>query len=159
FRWEKRLIGRFVATSVGRAATSMATVLLIKEFLDGAMDAGSSRLGALVVGAFGQAALFWILAAALLLAYLGGAFMNYDNQISQQRIVKVLELGIWDRLIRHLLTLSVPFFDRQSHGDIIQAVRQDISQLRLVVVSIANLFFEGMLGASLVCAAVALSPS
>jgi ABC-type multidrug transport system fused ATPase/permease subunit len=159
FRWEKRLIGRFVATSVGRAATSMATVLLVKEFLGGTMEGGSSRLGAAVVGAFGPAALFWILAGALLLAYLGGALMNYDNQIVQQRIVKVLELGVWDRLIRHLLTLSVPFFDRQSHGDIIQAVRQDISQLRLVVVSLANIFFEGMLAASLVFAGVALSPS
>jgi ABC-type multidrug transport system fused ATPase/permease subunit len=40
-----------------------------------------------------------------------------------------------ERLIRHLLHLSVTFFDRQSHGDIIQAVRQDVTELRTVVMA------------------------
>jgi ABC-type bacteriocin/lantibiotic exporter with double-glycine peptidase domain len=52
------------------------------------------------------------------------------------------ELGVMERVIRHLLDLSVPFADRQSHSDIIQTVRTDISQMRMVIQSAANIFLD-----------------
>jgi subfamily B ATP-binding cassette protein MsbA len=78
--------------------------------------------------------------------------------VAQQRIVKVIELGLMERLIRHLLGLSVPFFDRQSQGDIIQAVRQDVSELRATILAMAQLVLESTVAIGLLVAALLLSP-
>jgi ABC-type multidrug transport system fused ATPase/permease subunit len=98
-------------------------------------------------------------AALLVLSYAGASLFLYDNQVARQRIVKLVELGLMERLIRHLLTLSVPFYDRQSHGDFIQAVRQDVSNLRAVIMAYGGLFMEGLVGLGAVGAAVAISPT
>ncbi len=157
FRWEKRLIARFVATSVATTLSGMAVILLIREFLDGAMGV-EGGLMAWFVALAGAPAAIWLLAGSLLLAYLLGSVANYDNRVCQQRIVKVLELGMMERLIWRLLTLSVPFFDRQSHGDVIQAVRQDVSQMRQAVESAANVLLNGLLTVGLFAAAFWVSP-
>lgn len=81
-----------------------------------------------------------MLAALLVCVFVGASLLDYDNQVVQQRIIKIVELGMMERLIRHLLSLSVPFFDRQSHGDIVHAVRQDVSELRMVILAVARLF-------------------
>ena len=157
FRFERRLLARFVLTAVGRAATSMIVILLIRDFLGGVLGERGGLAG-VVSGTLGTAWALWAVATLLVAAYVGGSLLSYDNQVAQQRIIKVLELGMMERLIRHLLALSVPFFDRQSHGDIIQAVRQDVSNLRTVVISLANVFLEGVLAVALVISAVWLSP-
>jgi subfamily B ATP-binding cassette protein MsbA len=137
----------------------MFVILLIKDFLSGAIGGGGEGVAGWLTGAVGAEPSLWIVAALLVTAYVGGSMLNYDNQVTQQRIVKVLELGMMDKLIRHLLSMSVPFFDKQSHGDIIQAVRQDVSNLRIVVISIANLLLEGLLAVALAAAAFWLSPT
>ena len=43
------------------------------------------------------------------------------------------------KLIRHLLTLSVSFFDKQSHSDIVQTVRIDVTQLRVMVSALGSI--------------------
>ena len=77
--------------------------------------------------------------ALLLLVTLGSAAFNYDSQVSQQKIVKAIELGTMERVIRLLLTLSVGFLDRRTHGDLLQSVRQDVSQLRSVILATASI--------------------
>jgi len=52
----------------------------------------------------------------------------------------------------------VPFFDKQSHGDIIQAVRNDVIQLRTMIRAMANITLEGMLALGLLLAAIKISP-
>jgi subfamily B ATP-binding cassette protein MsbA len=156
FRYQKRLVARFVFTSVARSALSMAAILLINEFLAGVL--GGAGLAALVAARFGQMASLWVVAVLLVGAYIGASVFNYFNQVAQQQIIKVLELGMMERLVRHLLSLSVPFFDRQSHGDIIQAVRQDVSHLRTVVLGWAKIFLEATVAAGLFVAALQLSP-
>ena len=89
----------------------------------------------------------------------GASLANYDSEVAQQRITKVVELGVMERLVGHLLTLSVPFFDRQSHSDIVQAVRIDVSSLRAVVVAMGRLLLEGCLAVGMVASAIWLSPS
>lgn len=157
FRWEKRLIARFAATALGRSAASLAVILLIKEFLAGAVGT-QEGLAASLGASLGSMGALWLTAGALFACYVTSALCAYDNQVTQQRIVKILELGMMERLIRHLLTLSVPFFDRQEPGDIIQAVRQDISELRQVVTGLANIVFEGLLAVALFVSALVLSP-
>lgn len=155
---DRGLVARFVMTAAGRAAASLAVILLIREFLSGVLGEGGG-MARWAADYMGPVPALWTVAVLMVGAYVCGSLFNYDNQVSQQRIIKILELGIMERLIRHLLSLSVPFFDRQSHGDIIQAVRQDVTQLRIVVISLANLFLEGILAVALLIAALWLSLS
>lgn len=153
----RSLVVRFVVTSLGRSALSMTTILLVREFLGGILGGGSglpTRLGQLL-GADGA---LYAVAAALFLTYVGASLCAYDNQITQQRVVKVLELGMMDRLLNHLLGLSVSFFDRQSHGDVMQAVRSDVSELRLVIFALSKAVLDGVTAIGLFAAALWLSP-
>jgi ATP-binding cassette, subfamily B, bacterial MsbA len=157
FRTERRLMAAFVLSSTGRSAFTLAGILLIREFLAGLLGGGGGLAGALAV-AFGTTGALWCVALLLIGTYIGASGLNYYNAVTQQRIVKVIELGLMERLIRHLLHLSVPFFDRQSHGDIIQAVRQDVSELRTVIMAWATLWLELAVAAGLFIAALLLSP-
>lgn len=157
-RTEKRLFVRFGLASLGRAGLSMATLLLIQEFLAGVLGQ-SGGLAARFVETFGTMSALILIAALLVLAYFGASLLYYDVQVVQQRVVKVLELGVMERLIRHLLSLSLGFYGRLSHGDLIQAVREDVSRLRAVVTSYARIFLEGTQAVALGITAVYLSPS
>jgi subfamily B ATP-binding cassette protein MsbA len=156
-RGEKLLLLRFVVSSLGRTGLAMAGILLIREFLAGVLGEGDG-LAATFTRSYGAHASLWLVAALLIVSHAGSSLFNYDNQVVQQRVVRLLELGVMERLIRHLLTLSVPFLDRQSHGDLIQAVRRDVSQLRVVIISMANVCLEGTLAVGLLISAVWLSP-
>ena len=86
FRWEKRLIARFALTALGRSAASLGVILLIKEFLAGAIGSGEGVAAALSssVGATGA---LWLTATGLLSCYIAGALCAYDNQVTQQRTI------------------------------------------------------------------------
>jgi ATP-binding cassette, subfamily B, bacterial MsbA len=157
FRHQKRALARFAATSIGRSALATASILLMKEFLGGIIGETGGLAGAVTTAVGPQAALS-ILAVLLVGTYVGASVMTYDNEVMQQRLVKILELGMMERLIRHLLVLSVSVFDRQSHGDIVHAVRQDVSELRIVVLSLSRLVMEGVLAIGLLASAIWLSP-
>ena len=154
FRPHPGLVARFVATSLGRAGLTAASILLIREFLSGVL--GAQR--GLVQGISIEASLF-IVVGLLLVANLGAAALNYDSQVSQQKMVKAIELGTMERLIRLFLLLSVGFLDRRSHGDLLQSVRQDVTQVRSVVLCTAGILLESLQAAALICAAISLSPS
>ena len=157
FRHRKSLLFRFVITAIGTSALSMAAVLLIREFLGGVLSSEAGLAGR-AAEMFGPMGALWVLAGLLIVTYVGQSLLTFDNQVTQQRIVKVLELGMMERLIRHLLGLSVPFFDRLSHGDIIQAVRQDVTNLRNVVLAMARLCLNVFMTIGLFIAALMLSP-
>ena len=147
------LVARFTVGSLGRAAMTAASILLIREFLAGVLGQGR---------AFGfsldpQAAL-WITVALLLLVSLSAAVCNYDSQVTQMKLVKAIELGTMERMIRHLLGLSVGFLDRRTHGELLESIRQDVIQMRMVVLSTARIVLEVLQTAGLVAAAVSFSP-
>jgi subfamily B ATP-binding cassette protein MsbA len=157
-RQEPWLLARFTLASVGRAALAAATILLIREFLSGVLGE-SEGLAGQVADRFGADGALWAVAALLLLAHLGATLLTYDSRVSQQRIVKVVELGTMDRLIRHLLSLSVSFFDERTHGDLIQTVRQDVSHLRTSAMAAATIVLESIQALFLIAVAIVLSPS
>lgn len=157
FRPKKRWLVRFVATSIGRTALTMASVLLIREFLAGILGEGDG-LAASFADSFGAATAVWVVAALLVSSHIGASLMKYDNQVLQQRMVKVLELGLMQRLVHHLLALSVSYYDRHSEGDLIQLLRQDVARLRGAVLALGNVFLEATLAVGLFVAAVLLSP-
>ncbi|MFP5355998.1 MAG: ABC transporter ATP-binding protein [Gemmatimonadota bacterium] len=157
FRHQKRALARFAFTSIGRSALTTASILLMKEFLGGIIGDTGGLAGA-VSATLGPQGALAVLAVLLVGTYVGASVMAYDNEVMQQRLVKVLELGMMERLIRHLLSLSVSVFDRQSHGDIVHAVRQDVSELRAVVLSLGKLVLEGLMALGLLASALWLSP-
>lgn len=146
------LVARFTAGSLGRAAMTAASILLIREFLAGVL--GQGRAFGFSVSA--ESAL-WITVALLLLVSLSAAAFNYDSQVTQQKIVKAIELSTMERLIRQLLGLSVGFLDRRTHGDLIQTIRQDVTNMRMVVLSSARIVLEVFLTAGLIATAVSFS--
>jgi ABC-type multidrug transport system fused ATPase/permease subunit len=147
------LVARFTIGSLGRAAMTAASILLIREFLAGVL--GQGRAFGFTVS--GESAL-WITVALLLLVSLSAAVFNYDSQVTQQKIVKAIELGTMERMIRHLLSLSVGFLDRRTHGELLESIRQDVIQMRMVVLSTARIVLEIFQTAGLVAAAVSFSP-
>lgn len=158
FAERKILLARFVITSLGRAVTSMAVIFFIREFLAGAVQE-QTGFGELVSASLGPSSSLWMAAVLLLVTYLVGALFYYDNHIVVQRIIKVIELGFMERVIEHLLKLSVPYADHQSHGEIIQTVRTDVSQMRMVVESVARMSLEGVVVLGLMTVAIGMSPS
>ncbi len=145
-RLEPRHILRFAAASIGRAALTSLSILIIYRFLAGVLVRGEGLS-------------LWLAVGLLLVAQLGAAALAYDARLSEQRVVAVIELGTMDRLIRHILSLSAGFFDGRTHGDLVQSVRQDVTNLRLVTVSGAQLLLESVQAVGLIAVAVSLSPS
>ena len=146
------LVTRFTVASLGRAAMTAVSLLLIREFLAGVLGQGR----AFGVSVSAESAL-WITVALLLLVSLSAAAFNYDSQVTQQKIVKAIELSTMERLIRQLLGLSVGFLDRRTHGDLIQTIRQDVTNMRMVVLSTARIVLEVFLTAGLIATAVSFS--
>ena len=157
FRWQKKLLARFLLTSIGRALTTMAVIFFIREFLAGAVEEPTGFTKT-IADSFGSTAVLWVAAGLLLLTYLLGALLYYDNQIVVQRIIKVMELGVMERLIRHLLILSVPYADRQQYGEVIQTLRNDVTQMRMVVHAAANILLEALVVVGLMIMAAWISP-
>ncbi|MCA9192643.1 MAG: ABC transporter ATP-binding protein [Planctomycetales bacterium] len=157
FRDRKLLLVRFVVTSLGRAITSMAVIFFMREFLASAI-AEPTRFTAWSTEIIGPKAALWLSAGLMLVTYLAGALFYFDNHVIVQRIIKVIELGVMERVIRHLLKLSVPFADTQSHGDIIQTVRTDVTQLRIVVQATSRMVLEGAVVVGLAMVAIYVSP-
>ena len=153
------LVFRFALASLGRAALTAATILLIREFLAGALaDGGGSGLAARIAEAMGPKAVLWVTATSLLLAHIGAALLAYDAQVTQMRIVRVIELGTMQRLIAQLLRLSAAYFDRRTHGDVIQGLWHDVQAMRTATVAAGTAVLESLQAAFLLITAVILSP-
>ncbi|HUQ83291.1 MAG TPA: ABC transporter ATP-binding protein [Gemmatimonadaceae bacterium] len=151
------LAASFILSSLGRAALAGAAMLLIREFLGGVLGRGSG-MARTIADTYGATTALWVVAGALVLTQLVAAGLAYSAQVSQQGLVAAVELGTMDRLIGHLLGLSAGFFDRRTHGELIQTVRQDVSQLRAIAVAAATMTLDAMNAVGLMAAAAVLSP-
>jgi subfamily B ATP-binding cassette protein MsbA len=63
-----------------------------------------------------------------------------------------------ERLVHHLLSMSVLMIERQSPGDLIEAVREDVQRLRTALVAIATIVVRSLTATALVASAIWLSP-
>ncbi|MBC8085910.1 MAG: ABC transporter ATP-binding protein [Phycisphaerae bacterium] len=157
FRKERWLVGRFVVMSLLRAVLTAASIYLLQQFLAGVLG-GAPGIAAAMASRWDAPTALWTVAGALTVCYLLISAVTYDSQIVEQRLIRVVELGVMEQLTSHLLTLSVDFFDRHSHGDLVLAMRQDVSRLRTVLTAQARMVFEFSQAVGLVAAAVWLSP-
>jgi ABC-type multidrug transport system fused ATPase/permease subunit len=152
-RGEPALVSGFVLSTIGRAALSSSTILLIHEFLAAALGRGDGWAARL-----GLHPPVWSLVALLLGVQLAAVLLAYHSRLAEQRILEVVELGTMDRLIRHVLTLSVGFFDHRTHGELVQTIRQDVANLRSVTMAASALLLESLQAAGLIAVAITLSP-
>jgi ABC-type multidrug transport system fused ATPase/permease subunit len=156
-RRQPGLLARFAAASLGRAALTAASILLIREFLAAVL--GNRSELASIAQRFGIPLNLWSVVALLFVSMLGSALLTYSARVNEQRIVTVVELGTMDRLIRHILGLSVGYFERRTHGELVQTIRQDVTHVRMVVMAGAHMVLEVLQTLGLMIAAISLSPS
>ena len=157
FRKRKRLLTQYFVTSFGGAACSAVLVLLIQQFLAVAHHKEGHFVQYLAT-LFGQANLFVVLTSLLVLSQLLGTYLGYQNRLCTQSASEILELGLMDRIVRILLRLSVQFFKRQSEGDLMQAVRTDVTNMRLLTVCYAGLVRSALMGIAMAWVVIWLNP-
>lgn len=141
-RRQPALVLRFLLGSLGRAALTSVTILLMHRFLS----------------AVTQKTL-WPIVGMLAVVQLGAVALAYDSRISEHRIQTAVELGTLERLIAHILGLSADFFDARTHGELIQSVRTDVTNLRSVVAAQSTLLLEVTQAIGLIAVATRLSPT
>ena len=157
-RTERSALLRFGLASCVGAALPMVSILLLHQFLAGVLGQGDG-VSAAIAREVGTVAAIWTLAMLLLATFIASAGIGFHNEVLQQRLVRTIELGLMERLVRHLLTLSVLAIERQSHGDMLEAVREDVARARTAIVAFATMMERAVTAAALVGAAIWLSPS
>jgi ATP-binding cassette, subfamily B, bacterial MsbA len=157
FRRRKRLVVLFFVTSFGRTFSTLASVLLLQQFLSVALGKKGAVAG-MITRFYGGSNIIYILVVLMLVVTFATAFFTYWNALVTQKAVEVLELGLMRRLLRHILSLSVQYFHRRTQGDIIQTVRQDVVQLRTLVSSTANVIMDGTMVLAMAGVQAWLSP-
>lgn len=148
---------RFGLGSITGALLPMLSILLLHQFLAGVLGA-EQGVASRLTQSIGRTATLWVGAALLLATFLATAAVLFYNAVARDRLVRTIELRVMERLVRHLMTLSVLAIDGHSPGDILEAVRQDVGRLRAVLVASANLILRGLTAIGLVASAVWLSP-
>ncbi len=147
----------FATTAFCRIATTVAAILLIRDFLTGVLSQPSGVVRQLTT-AIGQTAALWVVVGLLLAVFLASALCAYASQLAMQRLMRLLELELMQKVIRHLLHLPVAFFDRQHRGDIVESVRNDVSKTRTAATSIIEIGLYAAQAAAYMGSALLLSP-
>jgi ABC-type multidrug transport system fused ATPase/permease subunit len=153
-RW---LIAGFLATSLLRIATTVAAVVLIRDFL-GSVLSQPTGFAAALTKSVGQSTALLLVAALLLAVFVVSALAAYGAQVAMQKMARLVELNLMETVITHLLRLPVAFFDRRHRGDLIESVRQDVSKTRAVASSFIEFGVLGAQAVSYTAAALWLSP-
>jgi ATP-binding cassette, subfamily B, bacterial MsbA len=153
-RW---LIAGFLATSMLRIATTVAAVVLIRDFL-GSVLSQPTGFAAGLTNSVGQSTALLLVAAMLLAVFITSALAAYGAQVAMQKMARLVELDLMETVITHLLRLPVAFFDRRHRGDLIESVRQDVSKTRAVASSFIEFGVLGAQAVSYTAAALWLSP-
>ena len=152
------LLLRFVVATLGRAALTSLTILLIHQFLATVLGQPGGWASALLHRAGIELSLGAVI-VMLTLVQLAAIVLGYDARVSEHRILSAIEMGTMERVIRHVLGLSVDFFDDRTHGEFVQSLRNDVANLRLVCAAYATILLEMTQAIGLIAVATRLSPS
>ena len=147
----------FLGASIVRIGTTVAAVLLIRDFLTSVL-ATPTGIAASLTAAVGQSNALLLVAGILLAVFLIGALAAYGSQVAMQQLSRRVELDLMETLITHLLRLPVAFFDQRRRGDLIESVRQDVSKTRAVASSVVELAVFAAQATAYAAAALWLSP-
>lgn len=148
---------RYGVTSVARALSAMMLVLMIQQFL-AVVHHKQGAFATFLSSHFGHDGLMISMAVLLAGVILFSALLGYDNRVTQQTISEILEIGVMEQIIRHLLRLSVQFFKTHTDADLVQAVRVDVTNLRIMATAYAGIARNMLLALSLATVVIYLSP-
>jgi ABC-type multidrug transport system fused ATPase/permease subunit len=152
------LVVRFLGGSVGRAVLTSATILLIYQFLAAVLGQSGGRVLQLLHGIGFEPSLGSVI-VLLALTQIGAIALAFDSRVAEQRILTAVESETMERMISHILGLSIDFFDGRTHGEWLQSVRADVTNLRIVAGAQCNLLLESLQALALIAVAIRLSPS
>lgn len=124
----KYLFFAFVLTSLLLSSSKAGVLWFIKNFLEKAISTSSNNFKNLYL-ASGLIFFLWVLSA----------FFEYLSKVYQQSLMRSIEQNTLMKVVRHFLKLSVRFFDRSSHGDLLVTSRVDINAMRDLVSSYATI--------------------
>ena len=147
----------FASASFFRIASAVVAILLIRDFLTGVLSQPSG-IAARLTAAAGQATALWLVAGLLLAVFVASALFAFAGQLAMQRLMRLLELELMQKVIAHLLRLPVAFFDRQHRGDIVDSVRHDVSKTRAAATAIIEIGIHGTQAIAYLGSALLLSP-
>lgn len=119
-RTHKTLVFVFVLTSIGYSATRSGILWLIKNFLEKTINQKVNESLIFLYIAAGLIFITWILSS----------LFEYLSKVYQQILMRTIEQETLVKIVNHLLKLSVRFFDRSSHGDLLVTSRTDINSMR-----------------------------
>ena len=156
-RMHRWLLAGFIATSLLRIATTVAAVVLIRDFLASVLSTPTG-VAATLTAAVGQRTALLTVAAVLLAVFVASALAAYGSQMAMQQLSRLIELDLMETVITHLLRLPVAFFDQRHRGDLIESVRQDVSKTRSVASSLVETAVYGAQSLAYTAAALWLSP-
>lgn len=130
----KILIFIFLISSIGYSISRSGILWLIKNFLEKVISFKIS-----------DSFLFLYLAAGLIfLVWLLSSFFEYLSKVYQQILMRTIEQETLMKIVNHLLKLSVRFFDRSSHGDLLVTSRADINSMRDMVNSYCGILISAL---------------
>jgi ABC-type multidrug transport system fused ATPase/permease subunit len=152
----KVMVARFVAATLARSMLSMATLVLIEQFLSRVLGNKGGRADFLF-SRFDTSTSLYVVAGLLIATHLAVSLATYESQMTRQRIVRSLELGLMERILRKLLSLPAGYFERNTQGDLIQTVREDVAHLRSVLTALGMLILELVLALGLMMTAAWIS--
>lgn len=151
------LLLRLAVMLLCRTAAVVVVILLIRDFLTGVLSQPSG-MAAQLTGALGQAGALWAVVGLLLSVSVAGAFCAYGSQLTMQRIVRLLELNLMQKVLTHILQLPVAFFDQRHRGDLIESIRHDVSKTRAASAAAIEMLVAGTQASAYAGTAVLISP-
>ncbi len=140
------LVAAFVLAGVVESGAAAATLWLLRSFLQGI---GNSAVDVPNLGAAGGAILGVFLARALAAA---------GRKTAEQRLLRRVVVGAMATTAEHLLRQSIRFFQRHSHGDLVETVRSDIQTQYHSVRTVCQLLAQLSTALALAAVAAWISP-
>ena len=137
----------FVACSIGVSASRASILWLIKDFLDKILGIP-----------FDKTWILYAVAGAIFLVWLVSAAFEWASKVLQQELMRAIEYDTLMKSVHHLLRLSVRFFDRSSHGDLLVTVRTDIVAMRDMVNAYCTIVVSALTTLSFAAVAFKISP-
>ncbi len=104
----------------------------------------------------------WLITAIMILVSVTLGVANYFKEVLQQRLVLNVIMDIREKVCRHLLSLSLRFFNRQRLGDLYSRLTNDIDKTHAALGFLFTEIFEDIFmiaGLTVVCLAASLKLS
>lgn len=128
----KLLVLIFIFSSIGYSVTRSGILWLIKNFLEKVINLKIND----------SIWFLYIAAGIIFIVWIISSLFEYLSKVYQQILMRTIEQDTLMKIVSHLLRLSVRYFDRSSHGDLLVTSRADINSMRDMVNSYCTILIS-----------------